>query len=93
MEIDYSLESSSAEHDRAAVTDRRTCPTQFLLMNGDVLTDLNLPLLFCETPCRLTACLRSPRRDAHNTIDYGVLEVDGENRLSGFQENRPTNTW
>ena len=60
-------------------------PDNFLLMNGDVLTDMDLGSLY-ETHVAegrlftLAATARTTR------IDYGVLEVDSANRLVGFRE-------
>ena len=84
LEIDYSLESVplSTIGPLKLIED---LPHQFLLMNGDVLTDLNFRA-FCETHVsarRLFTIAAAPRT---NIIDYGVLEVDGESRLSRFSE-------
>ena len=84
LEIDYSLESVplSTIGPLKLVKD---LPEQFLLMNGDVLTDLNFRAI-CETHVssrRLFTIAAAPRT---NIIDYGVLEVDRENRLSHFSE-------
>lgn len=63
-------------------------PEHFFLMNGDVLTDRSFSGLFEEhesSGARFTisAARRRP------TIDYGVLRVDEESRLTGFSE-KPT---
>jgi NDP-sugar pyrophosphorylase family protein len=84
LEIDYSLESMplSTIGPLKLVKD---LPDQFLLMNGDVLTDLNFREL-CDAHVsagRLFTIAAAPRT---NVIDYGVLEVDGENRLCRFHE-------
>lgn len=84
LEIDYSLESMplSTIGPLKLVKD---LPDRFLLMNGDVLTDLNFREL-CDAHVsagRLFTIAAAPRT---NVIDYGVLEVDGENRLCRFHE-------
>ena len=84
LEIDYSLESKplSTIAPLKLVDD---LPEQFLLMNGDVLTDLNFRE-FCQlhvSAGRLFTISASSRR---HIVDYGVLEVDAENRLSHFSE-------
>ena len=84
IEIDYSLESKplSTIGPLRLVSD---LPPQFLLMNGDVLTDLNFREL-CDAHVsanRLFTISAAPRT---HVVDYGVLEVDGENRLAHFNE-------
>jgi len=84
LEIDYSLESIplSTIGPLKLVED---LPEQFLLMNGDVLTDLNFREL-CDAHVaarRLFTISAAPRT---NIIDYGVLEVDSDSRLSRFSE-------
>lgn len=60
-------------------------PENFLLLNGDVLTDLDFRKLYCEhvTNRRLFTIAASARK---HIVDYGVLEVDGTCRLVGFRE-------
>lgn len=84
LEIDYSLESMPLST-IGPLKLLQDLPEQFLLMNGDVLTDLNFREL-CDAHVsagRLFTIAAAPRT---NVIDYGVLEVDGENRLSCFNE-------
>jgi NDP-sugar pyrophosphorylase family protein len=84
VEIDYSLESAplSTIGPLKLIQD---LPEQFLLMNGDVLTDLNFRTLCAAhvSARRLFTIAAAPRT---NIIDYGVLEVDGGNRLCRFSE-------
>ena len=84
VRIDYSLEQKplSTMGPLKLIED---LPEDFLVMNGDVLTDLNFADFFdCHVHERniftISACVRE------ETIDYGVLESDGEGRLRGFQE-------
>jgi NDP-mannose synthase len=82
--IDYSLE------DRPLSTIAPLCligdlPDNFLLMNGDVLTDLDFNRFFQEhldggNSFTIAACKR------RHAIDYGVLHVDHSNHLTGFSE-------
>jgi NDP-sugar pyrophosphorylase family protein len=64
-------------------------PEQFLVMNGDVLTDLDYRSLYCrhlQTGAKLT--IASYERDVCS--DFGVLHVDKESaRLKAFEE-KPT---
>jgi NDP-mannose synthase len=83
VHIDYSLESLPL----STIAPLRLVgdlPETFLLMNGDVLSDLDLVEL-CrhhrETGARFTVA--ASRRV--ETIDYGVLEVEGV-RLRSFRE-------
>ncbi|MBL8449371.1 MAG: NTP transferase domain-containing protein [Dechloromonas sp.] len=60
-------------------------PENFLVMNGDILTDLD----FAEFHDRHAALggiftISSMRRE--HRIDYGVLDVDDSGRLTGFRE-------
>ena len=64
----------------------KNLPDDFLVMNGDLLTNLDYAALFRahqESGCRLT--IASYQREAK--IDFGVLEVNSErNRLIGHRE-------
>ena len=84
IKIDYSLE------DRPLGTMGplrliEDLPPHFLVMNGDVLTDLDFDRMFEEhvaMDCGFT--ISSSQRD--EVIDYGVLETDAEGWLVGFRE-------
>lgn len=83
IDIDYSLESAPL----STIAPLRLIddlPEHFLLMNGDVLTDVDFSRLFEEhvRQDRLFTVAASRRKHA---IDYGVLHVDGT-RLSAFDE-------
>jgi NDP-sugar pyrophosphorylase family protein len=84
LEIDYSLESMPLGT-IGPLKLVKDLPEQFLLMNGDVLTDLNFRELYDAhvSAGRLFTIAAAPRT---HVIDYGVLEVDGENRLCRFNE-------
>jgi NDP-sugar pyrophosphorylase family protein len=60
-------------------------PEHFLLMNGDVLTDLDFRRFYAAHVAanRLFTVAASRRTQV---IDYGVLQVDSGNRLCGFSE-------
>jgi len=83
VQVDYSLESKPL----GTIGPLRLIPDlpeTFLLMNGDILTDLDFADL-CRhhqaSGCRFTVAASARR----HTIDYGVLKLDG-NRLVGFEE-------
>jgi NDP-sugar pyrophosphorylase family protein len=84
LEIDYSLESMplSTIGPLKLVKD---LPEQFLLMNGDVLTDLNYRE-FCDAHVSAGRLFTIAAATRTHAIDYGVLEVDGENQLCRFHE-------
>lgn len=57
----------------------------FLVMNGDILTDIDYRALIDYHRERgAIATIATYQRDA--TIDFGVLERNGENRIRGFRE-------
>jgi len=81
--IDYSLETQPLST-IAPLKLIENLPEHFVLMNGDVLTDLDLGSLFERHALedRLFTIAASSRK---SVINYGVLEID-DGRLSGFRE-------
>jgi NDP-sugar pyrophosphorylase family protein len=63
----------------------RDLPENFLVMNGDVLSDVDFAGFFADH-CRARALfsISAYRREINS--DFGVLEADGDGRLSGFKE-------
>lgn len=60
----------------------------FLVMNGDILTDLDYTaLIAAHKKKKAIATVATYQRDTH--IDFGVLDKDSENRITGFRE-KPT---
>ena len=84
LEIDYSLESIplSTIGPLKLVQD---LPGNFLLMNGDVLTDLNFRE-FCDAHVSAGRLFTIAASERTSVIDYGVLETNGDSRLCGFHE-------
>ncbi len=82
--IDYSLEprALSTIGPLKLVPD---LPEQFLLMNGDVLTDLDFSALTRIHENAGASFTISAARRRH-TIDYGVLKAGASGRLVGFEE-------
>ncbi|MFL5028250.1 MAG: sugar phosphate nucleotidyltransferase [Xanthobacteraceae bacterium] len=84
MRIDYSLEDKPL----GTMGPLRLIgglPDQFLVMNGDVLTDLDFARLYDEhVASRAIFTVSSSGRE--EIIDYGVLETDANARLTGFRE-------
>jgi NDP-sugar pyrophosphorylase family protein len=87
VSIDYSVESKplSTIAPLKLIPD---LPDHFLLMNGDVLTDLNLSSLWEKHlgERRLFTIAAACRTEV---TEYGVLHVDASSRLAGFEE-KPT---
>lgn len=88
IKIDYSLEDKPLST-MAPLRLIRDLPENFLVMNGDILTDLSYSDFFDEHVnsndiFTISAYLREQK------IDYGVLETDASNHLSGFREKPST---
>jgi NDP-sugar pyrophosphorylase family protein len=84
VRIDYSVES------RPLSTIAPLClihdlPDTFLLMNGDVLTDLCFRDLYQQHVDSGTVFTVAASKRTH-TIDYGVLQTDAASVLVGFEE-------
>ena len=88
--IDYSLESEplSTVAPLALIPD---LPEHFLLMNGDVLTDLHFGTFLDRHAAGDRLFTISAARRTEVT-EYGVLHTDGEGKLSGFEE-KPVNSY
>jgi NDP-sugar pyrophosphorylase family protein len=83
ISIDYSLETMPLST-IAPLCLIRDLPENFLLMNGDVLTDLSMLNLYQEhVSQRRQFTIAASERT--NIVDYGVLHAR-ENRLTGFEE-------
>jgi NDP-sugar pyrophosphorylase family protein len=82
--IDYSVESKplSTIAPLCLIPD---LPETFLLMNGDVLSDLSLRTLF-QDHARSGAAFTIAAAERTQRIDYGVLTADANQRLIGFDE-------
>jgi NDP-mannose synthase len=87
LQIDYSVESQPLST-VAPLTLIDDLPDAFLLMNGDVLTDLRFAdLLTLHAGSGALFTVAASRRT--HTIDYGVLEIDDTSQLTSFKE-KPT---
>ena len=88
IRIDYSFEHKPLST-MAPLRLIRDLPENFLLMNGDILTDLSYSDLFEEhTKNNNIFTISSHVREQE--IDYGVLEVDASDHLLGFTEKPKT---
>jgi len=84
VQIDYSLEQQPLGT-IAPLSLIPDLPEIFLLMNGDVLTDIDYQKLTTVhiKSGKLFTISAAVRR---HIIDYGVLQTDAGNRLTGFRE-------
>lgn len=84
VEIDYSLEDKPLST-MGPIKLIRDLPENFLVMNGDILTDLNFrDLAAHHVAAKNIFTISSYRRD--EVVDYGVLEVGDNQMLCGFRE-------
>jgi len=84
VKIDYSLEDKPLST-MAPLRLIQDLPENFMVMNGDILSDLDYADFFerhvgNNNIFTISAYLREQR------IDYGVLEIDASNQLIGFRE-------
>lgn len=84
LKVDYSLEDEPLGT-MGPLKLIRDLPEDFLVMNGDILTDLDYTAFFDGHIGRkgiftVSSFVRDQR------IDYGVLETDGNGQLRGFRE-------
>jgi len=84
IKIDYSLEDKPLST-MGPLKLIKDLPANFLIMNGDVLTDLNFNDFYnWHVEKKNIYTISSHVRTQKN--DYGVLEVDNSGRLTGFHE-------
>jgi len=84
IDIEYSLETQALST-IGPLKLIKDLPENFLLMNGDVLTDLNLAKLYEDhvNSGRLFTIAASRR---NHTVDYGVLDANEAGSLVSFRE-------
>ena len=89
IKIDYSLEDKPLST-MAPLRLIRNLPENFLVMNGDILTDLSYSDIYDEhTRNNNIFTISSYVRE--QKIDYGVLDVNASGHLFGFKEKPKTN--
>ena len=90
IKIDYSLEDKPLST-MGPLKLIKDLPENFLVMNGDVLTDLNFEEFYHEHVNKNSIFTVSAySRD--QKVDYGVLEVGNDSKLVNFVE-KPTNRY
>ncbi len=60
-------------------------PDDFLVSNGDILSDLNVALLY-EHHLESDATLTVATHNRSEKIDFGVMELSSDGRITGFSE-------
>jgi NDP-sugar pyrophosphorylase family protein len=90
VKIDYSLEDKPLST-MGPLKLIKDLPADFLVMNGDVLTDLNLSE-FYEDHVKNKNIFTVSAYAREQKVDYGVLEIGAENQLLDFIE-KPTNQY
>lgn len=90
LKIDYSLEETPLST-IAPLRLIHNLPDNFLLMNGDILTDINFGE-FYEEHIKNKKLFTISSKIRKQKIDFGVLNTNKKNELIGFQE-KPINTY
>jgi NDP-sugar pyrophosphorylase family protein len=88
-QIDYPLEATS-RGTIAPLTLIRHLPGHFLLMNGDVLTDLDFGM-FWDRHVSAGSAFTIAAAFREEQTEYGVVHVGGRLKLIGFEEKPRTN--
>ncbi|MBN1895721.1 NTP transferase domain-containing protein [bacterium] len=84
VQVEYSLEDKPLGT-MGPLKRIQDLPENFLILNGDVLTNLNFRTFFSRhVRDRRLFTIATHRRI--QKIDYGVLETDSKGRLAGFEE-------
>ncbi len=84
VELDYSLEDRELST-IGPLTLIDDLPENFLVMNGDILCDLDYRAFYdAHVAAGSRVSVSAYRRQVK--IDFGVLQYDEDNRLTGFQE-------
>lgn len=87
IEVDYVTEDEPLGTMGPVVANLDRLPEHFLVLNGDVLTDLDYAAVLDRHVERAPALtVATYRREVH--VDFGVIEADGD-RVTGFHE-KPT---
>ncbi len=89
ISIDYSLEKKPLGT-MGPLSLIKNLPDNFLVMNGDILTDLNYST-FYNNHCKNSDIYTISSYTREQKIDYGVLEMNNKNILTGFLEKPISN--
>jgi len=84
IKVDYSIETKPLST-MGPLQLLKDLPENFLVMNGDILTDLNYrDFLTHHVDCSNNFTIASFQRVLKS--EYGVLKINEDNKLSGFEE-------
>jgi len=89
IKVDYSIEDKALST-MAPLKLIKDLPENFLIMNGDVLTDLNFKN-FYQSHVELNNIFTISSYNRTQLNDYGVLEIDKNRKLHDFKEKPVTN--
>jgi len=84
VQVDYSLEDKPL-NTMGPLKLIADLPDNFLVMNGDVLTDLNYAVLYDEHVAQGSLFTISAY-DRQQKVDFGVLDIGDDEKLAGFRE-------
>jgi NDP-sugar pyrophosphorylase family protein len=90
ISIQYSIESKPLST-MGPLKIIKNLPENFLVMNGDILTDLNFSC-FLDDHIALSNLFTIAASQRRQVSEYGVLEIDEFSRLRSFTE-KPTTTY
>jgi NDP-mannose synthase len=90
VQIDYSVEEKALST-MAPLKLVKDLPDDFLVMNGDILTDLDYGL-FYENHIKNGNIFTISSYQREVRSEFGVLDIDSENTLYGFRE-KPVSTY
>ena len=84
LKVDYTIEEEPLGTMGPVIAVLERLPEHFLVMNGDILTDLDYgTLLDAESASNAPITVATYHRDVH--VDFGVLELEG-NQIVSFTE-------
>ena len=84
VEIEYADETEPLST-IAPLRNIKTLPEKFLVMNGDILTDMNFEYYFNQFDPNSEFALVPVYRKKYK-VDFGVMQLDQNNYLNHFQE-------
>ena len=90
LKIDYSLEEKPL-HTMGPLTLIKDLPKNFLVMNGDVLTDLDFNQ-FYKNHVKRGSGFTIGAYNRYDKVEYGVLHKNDKSELIGFEE-KPLNQY
>jgi len=90
LDIDYSLEDKPLST-MGPLKLIRDLPENFLVMNGDILSDIDFSFYFSQH-CANNELFTILSKQRQDKVEYGILETNDEGILNAFTE-KPTHTY